>query len=113
MGAINVGNEHPPWVVARWAFRGYLDYVLAEVRDDEVLSYAVEKALALDGLHLPLIDATIAQRLGPVLIRVADEVVSGSRPARVLGRILDDASQAQFRQAVAELRCMLATLCSS
>jgi hypothetical protein len=113
MGAINIGNGHLPWVVARWAFQGYLDFVLEEVLDDEVLTYVVEEALALDGLHLPLTDATIVQRLGPVLIRVADEVMSGARPARVVGRVLDDASQAQFRQAVAELRCMLATLCSS
>jgi len=108
MGAINVGNEHPPWVVARWAFQGYLEYVLEEVRNDEVLTFVVEEALALDGLHLPLTDATIVQRLCPVLLRVADDVVSGARPARVEGRLLDDASQAQFRQAVEELRCLLA-----
>ena len=113
MGAINIGNGHPPWVVARWAFQGYLDYVLEEVRDDEVLTYVVAEALALDGLHLPLTDATIVQHLGPVLLRVADEVMSGARPARVEGRLLDDASQEQFRQAVAELRCILATQWSS
>ena len=107
MGAINVGGGHRPWVVAGWAFRGYLDQVLAAVRGDSALTYTVEKALALDGLHFPRIDPAVVRRLVPVLLRVADEVVSGSRPARSEGRILDDRSQEQFRQAVAELRAIL------
>lgn len=107
MGAISVGGDHLPWVVARWAFKGYVDQVLGEVRDDPDLAYAVEQALALDGLHLALTDPAVLRRLLPVLHRVADEVVSGTRPVSVEGRILDERSQEQFRKAVAELRSML------
>jgi hypothetical protein len=108
MGAINVGNGRGPWVVAGWAFRGYLQHVLAEVRDDPELGYLVEQAMALDGLHLPLKDTESVHRLAPVLLRVADEVVSGARPVHIEGRLLDERSQEQFREAVAELRAMLA-----
>ena len=108
MGAIGIGDEHGPWVVARWAFQGYLEQVLTEVEGDAPLAHAVEEALALDGLHLHLTDPAVVRRLLPVLRRVADEVVSGARPARVDGRTLDERSQAQFRQAVAELGALLA-----
>ena len=107
MGAINVGGGRGPWVVAGWAFRGYLDQVLAEVRGDPALASTVEEALALKGLHLPLTDPAVVRRLVPVLLRVADEVVRGARPVRADGRLLDDVSQEQFRHAVAELRAIL------
>lgn len=107
MGAINVGDERGPWVVARWAFQGYLDHVLAEVCGDPSLAYVIEEALALDGLHIPLTDVAIARRLAPILLRVADEVVNGSRPVRVDGRVLGEHDQQQFRDAVTELRTML------
>ena len=109
MGAINVGGGHKPWVVAGWAFRGYLEQVLAEVRRDPDLTYTVEEALALDGLHLPMLDAAIARRLLPTLMRVADEVVAGARPIRANGRLLDNGSQEQVRRAVAELRSTLSS----
>jgi hypothetical protein len=106
MGAINV-DEVGRWVVARWAFQGYLEHVLAAVRQDPDLAHAVEEAIALDGLHLSLTDPASAERLGPILLLIADDVVDGRRDACVEGRILDDASQEQFRQAVRELRGML------
>ena len=107
MGAINVDGGHKPWVVAGWAFRGYLEQVLAEVSRDPDLTYTVEEALALDGLHLPMLDAALARRLRPMLMRVAEEVVSGARPVRANGQVLDSRSQEQFRRAVAELRAIL------
>jgi hypothetical protein len=107
MGVISNGPEHV-WLVARWAFRGYLDHVLAEVRDDPALADAVEAAIDFDGLLLDTTDLAIVERLRPVLVHVADEVVSGVRRVHVEGRILDDKSQEQFREAVAELRTMFA-----
>ena len=113
MGSIRIEATRPPWVVARWAFAGYLEHVLAEVRNDAALAHAVEQAMALDGLHLTLVDRDVAERLGPVLLRVADEVIAGTRTARVEGRELDARSQEQFRRAVGELRPLLgARFCS-
>ena len=108
MPSISVDQNLEPWVFARWVFRGYLDHVCAEVRDDVELTYVLEEALALDGLHLPLGDATMVQRLGPILLRVAEDVVNGKRLAHTEERVLDERSQAQFRCAVALLRSMLA-----
>jgi len=106
MGVIS--NDKDGWGVAGWAFRGYLDHVLAEVRDDPALAYVLEQAMALDGLHLSLKNPVDVQRLRPVLVRVADEVISGVRRVRVEGRMLDDRSQDQFREAVTELRALFA-----
>ena len=110
MGVIDVGGGQAAWGVAGWAFRGYLNEVLAEVRHDPGLAYAIEQALALDGLHLPLLDPAVVRRLVPALIRVADEVVRGGRPVRANGRVLDRDSQTQFRDAVAELRALLPSM---
>jgi len=107
MGVIIVGAEHEPWMVARWAFRGYLEHVLAEVSRDKELTFAIEEALALDGLHLPLLDPAVVRRLMPTLVRVAEEVVRGERQVQANGLILRGSSQDQFRQAVAELREIL------
>jgi hypothetical protein len=95
------------WVVARWAFCAYLDHVREEVRDSPDLVQTVERAMALDGLHLSLLDADVTDRLMPILLRVADEVVAGLSPARVEGKVLDSRSQAQFQEAVRELRQFL------
>ena len=107
MGVISNGSdaEHV-WHVARWAFRGYLHHVLPELRYDRALTDVVELAIDFDGLHLDLADPVAVERLRPVLVRVADEVISGDRHVRVAGRVLDDRSQEQFRQAVAQLRTM-------
>ncbi|HEU5218533.1 MAG TPA: hypothetical protein VFU23_07730 [Gemmatimonadales bacterium] len=95
------------WGVAGWAFDGYLDHVLAEVGDDPELRYIVEQAMALNGLHIERQGPRQLERLAPILLRVADEVVAGSRSVRVEGRTLDDRSQIQFRRAVEELRILL------
>jgi len=101
-----ISHDQDGWRVAGWAYRGYLNYVLAEVRHDRALADAVELAISFQGLHLPLEDQVADQRLRPILVRVADEVIEGARPVSVDGRILDARSQDQFRQAVAELRAL-------
>ena len=108
MGVISNGDDEDAWVLARWAFQGYLDHVLAEVGEDPPLAYVVNQAIALDGLHLQRKDVDTVQRLRPVLVQVADEVISGVRRVHVEGRILDDKSQEQFRRAVTELRTLFA-----
>ena len=107
MPAITFSNDEDSWVVARWVFCGYLDYVHGEVSHESDLAQIVEEAMALDGLHLSLLERNIAERLAPVLLRVASDVVAGKRAARVEGRVLDTKSQAQFQEAVDNLRAML------
>lgn len=108
MPSISFGEgERNTWMVARWAYRGLLDHARRAVTGDAALEYAIDEAQALDGLHLGLTDDRVARRLVPILIGVADRVVAGELPVRVEGRRLDDRSQAQFREAVEELRPML------
>ena len=107
MPAITFSNDEDSWVVARWVFCGYLEHVHGEISYDSDLAQIVEEAMALDGLHFSLIERNIAERLAPVLLRVANEVVAGKRAARVEGRVLDTKSQAQFQEAVADLRAKL------
>ena len=54
---------HVPWVVARWAFRGLLERTVAHVELSEDI-VALERAAALDGLHLDLLEPAQAGRLG-------------------------------------------------
>ncbi len=108
MPSISVGREESEgWVVARWAYCGILEHVQEEVREDYDLHYCVEEAIALDGLHLDLLESGLTSRLVSVLLRVANEVVAGSRAVRVDGRTLDEPSQAQFRKSVGDLRSLL------
>jgi len=108
MPSITIGNEaEGTWMVARWAFCAYLQHVEEEIRGDGDLELTIEKAMALDGLHLALQDGQIVRRLIPVLRCVAAEIVDARRDARVDGRVLDEGSQAQFREAVGELRDIL------
>src|SRR5687767_11853076 len=76
MGVISFGEEKKDdWVVARWAFCGYLEHVRDEVKGDSELEFFIDQAMALDGLHLTLLAPSIRERLTPVLRFVADEVV--------------------------------------
>ncbi len=97
-------NSRQAWVVARWAFSAYMAHVRDEVHNDPVLLKTLDTALALDGLHLSLEDRNITDRLTPILLRVADEVVEGLRPGRVGAHALDQKSQEQFQEAVRGLR---------
>lgn len=108
MGIISFG-EYPTddWSVARWAYRGYLEHVRERVQGDSELEFCIDQAIALDGLHFPLLDEQIIGRLAPILRRVADEVVTGQLEACVEGSVLDERSQIQFRQAVGELRALI------
>src|SRR4051812_18145057 len=102
-GVISNDDEHG-WKVAGWGFQGYLGHVLAEVRYDRALVDTVQTAIACHGLHLDHIDHVTLERLRPVLLRIADAVISGVRHVQVDGRTLDAGRQDQFRRAVGELR---------
>jgi hypothetical protein len=107
MPALTFEDERESWVVARWAFCSYLGNVEAHLRDDPELLHTIESAIALDGLHLSLIESSVVDRLLPILLRVADEVEAGTSVASVEGNALEPESQAQFQEAVRELRLRL------
>jgi hypothetical protein len=96
------------WQVARWAFVWLLRQAQAECADDSSTRPIFEKAIALDGLHLHLLEPDDARATRRVLLKVASTAAAGGLPAvEVDGRVLDDASQQEFRTAANELISML------
>jgi hypothetical protein len=92
------------WQVARWAFAWLLRQAMAECGDDSRTALFFESALALDGLHLHLLDADEADAARKILLEVASRAANGELPpVEVDGRVLDDSSQRQFRVAASDL----------
>lgn len=108
-GVVSFDDSESTWLMAGWAFNGFLHHVQTELKTEPHLQDLVRRAMALHGLHLQLLVPEDAERLLPVLLRVSDEVVAGKRLVRVEGRVLDGRSQKQFRVAVADLRERLRT----
>jgi len=74
MATINV-SEEDCWIVARWAFRAVLGPTIEELADTNDKKVILQ-ALALDGLHFPLIDPVQAQRIALALVKAAEQVRS-------------------------------------
>jgi hypothetical protein len=92
------------WLVARWVYRALLAEAARDFEEDSDFQYAVNQAIALDGLHLDLEEPQTAQRLLSALSSAASRIVDGSgSPAAVEGRVLDPISQDQYRKAAREL----------
>jgi hypothetical protein len=100
MAVIAVPNNEPV-VVARWAFRQLLERLAAEV-DIEGDNYAVNQAIALDGLHFELLDDDQAARLAKRLAEVADEL-----RLELLCAPSDDQRDLEFAAVLADLEMRL------
>ena len=51
------------WVVARWAFRRFLEDIALYCSNDVEIMNEIEQAIALDGLHLDLLNPALLKRL--------------------------------------------------
>ena len=92
------------WQVARWVFVWLLRQASAECGSASDMRQVFEQAIALDGLHLHLLRPDEARASRHLLLRVASAGAAGELPpVEVEGRVLDDRSQLQFRDAVREL----------
>jgi hypothetical protein len=106
MGVIVTRSEAKPdeiWRVARWAFSLILGAAAASSEDDPEIRVIFEQARALDGLHFYLLEPLQARAARRVLLAVARRAAAGELPVVIEGRTLDEASQAQFREASKEL----------
>jgi len=90
------------WFVARWAFRGLLKRTL-ELSHDVDAQEKLGVALAVDGLHFPDMAPGLVAKIAPALRKAIGDITSGDYKVEVEGRVLDDVSQAQFRNAVRAL----------
>jgi len=115
MGVISFASEDDgrDWVKAGWVFRGVLVHARGRCAGDSELVRAIDEAMALDGLHLPMLAAGVSRRLLPVLAGVVDDIGEGALHAEVEGRVLDAVSQDQFREATQQLRMLIAAYMSS
>lgn len=106
MGVIVTRSEAKPddiWRVARWAFSLILCEAIANSEDDREICVIFEQARALDGLHFHLLEPLQARAARRILLAVAWRAAAGELPVVIEGRTLDQASQAQFREASKEL----------
>jgi hypothetical protein len=100
--AVIVVPHYEPIKLARWAYRGLLER-LADATDDEADNYIVHQAIALDGLHLDLLDSRgQVARLAERLARIADEL-----RLELLRTPSDDPRDLGFVQALAQLEMRL------
>lgn len=101
MGAISFDKD-AGWVRANWVFDLLMDDLLVIV-DDEKLKYEIEKAKALNGLHLHLKDKQTAKILLEELIRLASRIIAGEiTPAlKIKGLESDDVEK--YKNSLKEL----------
>jgi hypothetical protein len=111
-GTITVAQDQE-WQVSNWAYRSLMDYVLEIVAEDPVVANFVEVCKWNHGLDIPEMqveEAAIAVPIVRALKTATQGCSDGSLVAKVDGRILDELSQSQFRDATHELAVMLSSL---
>lgn len=96
-------NAEDVWQVARWAFVWLLQEAMVKSHDESTRA-VFERAIALDGLHLHLLEPDAAETARRILLGVARRGAAGDLPqVEVEGRTLDQDSQKQFRAAASDL----------
>ncbi len=100
MAVIALPN-YEPTILSRWAYRALLGR-LADDTENEDDANTVRQAIALDGLHLDLLDRDQAVRLAGRLARVADEL-----RLELLRTPSDDPRDLEFAEALGELEMWL------
>jgi hypothetical protein len=107
MAAISFSTSDA-WVKARWAVTRLLNDVASLAPSDLGVQTTIRQAVALDGVHFPLLPQPISDRLLDLL----REAVQGTLNSEDLPDArwkdgLDSQSRAQYLQAVRELAAML------
>ena len=103
MGVITYSNSKESWVVARWAFRQFLQDLSRQHQDDIEITRKIEQAAALDGIHLELIDAVLASKILEGIRRTATGIHSGSICSTVVENYPDPESQQMYHEGISEL----------
>ncbi len=98
MACVSV-DDRTSWVVARWAFRTLV--ARAATTGESADAQALHIAVALDGLHLDLLEAGQQARLRRALHGAAQSLRTD-----LAGRA-DDPRDAEFAGALAELQTLL------
>jgi len=96
--------ESEPWVVARWAFRRLLTTLQARYPEDSALVQQLEASMALDGLHLDLLEPELAHRTRGALLVVVVETLNAQGRGDSSPVHTDPEADRMYAEALAELR---------
>jgi hypothetical protein len=111
-GTITVA-EGQEWLVSNWAYRSLMDCVLEMVAGEPPIAQFIEIAKWNHGLDIPAMQQDEPELVGPVLHALknaAQNCSEGTVMAKVDGRVLDEESQRQFREATNQLSKILSRL---
>lgn len=110
----DVSNPDRMWSSANWVYANFLDHAIELASDDDdvihrLMSSKYNQSLSLSRLRddAPL----IYNRIIEVFRRVCREIANQQRFASVNGKMLDDKSQVQFRDAIRQLNELLMKEC--
>ena len=110
MAGIIRASEKRTWSAANWAYWGLMDHVIDAFSQDPQTVRLVEECKWMQCLSVPLLREDYPESAEDVVVTlksVAERCASGDLPCKVEGRLLDDSSQWQFREAMHELVSML------
>lgn len=110
MAGIITVSEGREWQVSNWAYRSFMDCVLEMTNCEPSIARLIEICKWNHGLDIPVMQRDEPEMVGHVLRALksaAQSCSEGKFTATVDGRVLDEESQRQFREATYELTTML------
>jgi hypothetical protein len=113
MAGIITIKEHLMWTKSNWVYWNLMDQVLEIVKNDPTVAYRVEQSKWMQHLGIPSMikdETELADTVLTALKTAAQRCSEGQIAAQVNGRVLDDVSQRQFREATGELLTMLSAV---
>lgn len=112
MAGIITIDDNKRWEVSNWVYWNLMDHVLALVKETPASFQFIERCKWMQGLDIPVMkvdEHVIANEVLTALMSAARNISSGVVTATVDGRVLDEESQRQFREAAHELTIMLSS----
>jgi len=108
-GIIRV-SEADKWSAANWAYWSLMDYLIDAFARTPAAAHQVEQYKWMQTIDFPLlrdINPEFAMSVFTTLEVVAERCATGNLLCKVEGRVLDEFSQSQYREAMSELVSML------
>ena len=105
-------GKNREWSSSNWVFWGFMDHVLEALSGSPDVAHRAEGCKWNQMLSFEIIgeeDSDIAGIILDTCRVVAQKCMNGELLCKVDGRILDDESQTQFREAMQELVVVLAS----
>lgn len=108
-GIINASDTQI-WSGANWVYWGLMDHMIRAFDMDADVARRVESCKWMQSLSIPLLredDPELAEKVLTTLRHVSSQCANGALLCLVDGKVLDDASQQQFKDTMSDLAKML------